>query len=157
MAQEIVLKNYEKLLLSVRNEVRKTQENIAEIATRKKVEMAWNIGKSISKHLQENNQSEKNNYGKYLFSSLEKDVGIEETALYRMRNFYQTYPKLPRDDVKLNWSHYRILSGVKDSDDRKYLEDLVTENELDAKALQKQVKKLKKSTPKLQKKSPKKL
>lgn len=147
MAEEIVLKNYEKLLSQVKNEVTKTQSSIAKIATRKKVEMAWNIGRSISEHLEENNQSEKNSYGKYLFTSLENDVGIEHTVLYRMRSFYQTYPKLPRDDDKLNWSHYRILSGIKNSDDRKYLEELTRQKDLDVATLQKKAQKILKQKP----------
>lgn len=144
-ASQIILQNYNKLLWEVKNYVEKTAESISKIATRKKVEMAWNIGRAVQKHLEENNQSEKTGYGKNLFERLEKDVNISQSALYKMRNFYKSYPKLPRDDDKLNWSHYRVLARVKDEDRRKYLEDLVREENLDAEKLRKKLRKIRKS------------
>ncbi|MBU6140524.1 MAG: hypothetical protein KGP29_03070 [Proteobacteria bacterium] len=143
-ASQIILQNYDKLLLEVKNYVEKTAESISKIATRKKVEMAWNIGRAVQKHLEENNQSEKTGYGKHLFERLETDVSISQSALYKMRNFYKSYPKLPRDDDKLNWSHYRVLAGVKDEDRRKYLEDLAREENLDAEKLRKKLRKIRK-------------
>lgn len=140
---KITLKNYDKLLAQVQNFVAATQSNVAKIVTRQKVEMAWNIGKSISQHLAENNNSEKGSYGKRLFEQLESDVGIAQSVLYKMRSFYQSYPQLPKDDNQLNWSHYRLLSGVKNEDDRKYLEDLTKKKDLGAADLQKKVTKLK--------------
>lgn len=143
-APKIILKNYNKLLSEVKTHVEQTAENIAKIATRKKVEMAWSVGKSIQNHLEENNQSERSNYGKYLFAQLEQDVGIDRTVLYRMRNFYKSYPKIPEDDHKLNWSHYRILAGIKDENRRQYLEDLTKLENLDAEKLRKKSKKIRK-------------
>ena len=140
---KIILKNYDQLLLEVKNHVEKTAASIAKIATRKKVEMAWSIGESLQKHLEQNQQSEKSNYGKHLFEQLGKDIGINETVLYRMRAFYKSYPKLPKDDDKLNWSHYRILAGIKSEDQRKYLEDLTRQQDLDPEELRKKSKKIK--------------
>lgn len=142
-APKIILKNYDKLLSEVKNHVQKTAENISKIVTRQKVEMAWKIGRTVQKHLEENNQSEKSGYGKHLFESLERDVGISQSVLYKMRNFYKSYPKIPKDDHKLNWSHYRVLAGVKDENERQYLEDLTREKNLDAEDLRKKLKKSK--------------
>ncbi|MBU6141419.1 MAG: hypothetical protein KGP29_07715 [Proteobacteria bacterium] len=133
---KITLKNYEKLLSQIQIHVKKTQNNIA----RQKVEMAWNIGKEVEEHLKKNKESEKSNYGKNLFEKLESDVGITQNILYRMRAFYKTYPKLPKDEAKLNWSHYRVLSGVKKESDRKFLEDLTKKENLDAESLRKKTK-----------------
>lgn len=143
-APQIILQNYDQLLLEVKNHVEKTAEAISEIATRKKVEMAWNIGRALQKHLEKNNQSEKSSYGKNLFECLESDSGIARSVLYKMRTFYKTYPKLPRDDSKLNWSHYRVLSGIKDEDRRQYLEYLTREENLTAEKLRKKIKKMRK-------------
>jgi enhancing lycopene biosynthesis protein 2 len=140
---KIILKNYDKLLLEVKNHVEKTAETISKIATRKKVEMAWNLGKSIQNYLEENKQSDKSIYGKHLFEQLAKDIKISQAVLYRMRSFYKSYPELPKDDDKLNWSHYRILAGIKDEDERKYLEDLTREQNLDAEKLRKKSQKIK--------------
>jgi micrococcal nuclease len=98
----------------------------------------------VQSYLEKINQSEDSNYGKYLFERLESDVGIERSVLYRMRNFYKTYPKLPADDEKLNWNHYQILTGIKDENRRQYLEDLTREENLTAEKLRKKIKKMRK-------------
>lgn len=144
-ASQIILKDYDKLLFEVKNHVENTAENISKIATRKKVEMAWNIGRSVQSYLQRNDQTEKSNYGKHLFEQLEKGVRIDKTVLYKMCNFYKSYPKLPQDDDKLNWSHYRVLAGVKDENQRQYLEDLTRRENLDAEELNKKLRKSKSS------------
>ena len=56
-----------------------------------------------------------------------------------MRGFYTRYPKLPKDDARLNWSHYRVLSGIKKADERKALEDLTKENAWNTDELQEEV------------------
>lgn len=139
--EKITIKNYDKLLKEVRDYVVQTRDSIARIATRKKVEMAWKIGRGLAKHLQENQETEKTAYSKLLFERISSDVGIDLTALYRMRSFYKTYPKLPQDDPKLNWSHYKILAGVKNDESRKYLEDLIQEKDLSVVELRKTIKK----------------
>ena len=142
-AAQIILKNYDKLLSEVKSYVEEAAESISKIATRKKIEMAWKVGRSVQNHLKENNQLEKSSYGKHLFERLENEVGISQSALYKMSNFYKSYPKLPADDDKLNWSHYRVLAGVKDENRRKYLEDLTRSENLDAEELGKKLKKSK--------------
>lgn len=134
--KKITLNNYSDLLSQLRKHIDKTQKSI----TRQKVVMAWQIGKSLEEHLLKNNQS---GYGEHLFEELESDLGIAQTVLYKMRSFYKNYPKLPQDDDKLNWSHYRILSGVKKDEDRKYLENLARENEWGSNTLQAETKKSK--------------
>lgn len=133
---EITLKNYTPLLSEVQKHIKKTQNNIA----RQKVEMAWGIGRATEKHLKTLKESEGGSYGRRLFERLENDTGLAQEVLYKMRRFYITYPKLPKDDNKLNWSHYRVLSGVKKEDDRKFLEDLTKKENLDAESLRKKSK-----------------
>ncbi len=141
-APQIILQNYEKLISEVKNHVEITAENISKIVTRRKVEMAWNIGKAVQSYLEQNNQSEKSSYGKYLFEKLESDCGIDKSVLYRMRSFYKNYPKIPSDDDKLNWNHYQILSGIKNQDHRQYLEDLTRSENLNAEQLRGKIKKV---------------
>ena len=138
MTKEITNKSYAKLLSEVKNHITRTQNNIAEIVARQKVEMAWLIGRSIYQHLLQNNQS---GYGRGLFENLEKDIGIAQAALYKMHNFYKAYPKIPQDDSKLNWSHYRALASIKGNEERKHLEDLVRENSWNVLKLESEVKK----------------
>lgn len=139
--EKITLKNYTLLLNEVKSHLSQTQASIERVVIRQKVEMAWSIGKSIFQHLKKNSESQKSKYGKHLFASLEKDVGIDQTTLYKMHSFYQSYPVLPRDNAKMNWSHYQLLSGIKKKAERKYLEDLVQEKEMTVVELRKEIKK----------------
>lgn len=143
MAEKIVLKNYDKLLSEVLVHIGQTQEILVKTVTRKKVEMAWKIGKSIEGHLLKSKQSSRSNYGKHLFAELERGVKINQSTLYKMHSFYKSYPKLPADSDKLNWSHYRILGGVKESEERKRLENLAIEEDWNSSLLQSEVKKSK--------------
>lgn len=131
---------YKKILTSIQKQITKTAKNIFQNTTRQKVEMAWNIGQIIDRSLK--NKDEKT-YGSHLISQLENDTNLSSSVLYKMRNFYQTYPKLPQDNPELNWSHYRILSGIKNSDERKTLEEITKENLWDSHQLQSEIVKLK--------------
>jgi endonuclease YncB( thermonuclease family) len=138
--QKITLNNYTQLLSKVQARVKKTQATVAEIVTRQKVEMAWWVGKLLEEHLSQNQQA---GYGKHLFARLEKDSGIAQSSLYKMQRFYRAYPKLPKDDSKLNWSHYRVLSGVSQAKERKRFENFARENSWDSDTLQSEVQKSK--------------
>ena len=65
-----------------------------------------------------------------------------------MRNFYKTYPTLPKDNAALSWSHYRNLVSVKNDETRKYLEDLTLTKKIGADELQKKISKSKPRTKK---------
>ncbi|NBV05693.1 MAG: DUF1016 family protein [Proteobacteria bacterium] len=141
---QLTIKNYGLLLKEVKDHLSKTQASIESVVVRKKVEMAWSIGKSISNFLKKNSQQQESPYGKKLFLSLQNDTGIEQTTLYRMYGFYKSYPILPKNNDRLNWSHYQLLSGVKNRVERKYLEDLVSEKTLSVTDLRGEIKKVKK-------------
>jgi endonuclease YncB( thermonuclease family) len=129
---QIIEKDYQKILKKVQNSIKLARGKII----RNKVEMAWKIGRIIETSLPKN---QKEKYGKDLIKKLEKDSLISATVLYKMRSFYTTYPKLPKDDASLNWSHYRVLSSLKKAGERKALEDLTKENAWDSDELQEEV------------------
>ncbi|MBP7710747.1 MAG: hypothetical protein KA100_06750 [Rickettsiales bacterium] len=139
---KITQNTYAKFLAEIQNHVDQTKNLIVQSVTRHKVELAWKIGQSLNQHLSENAESD---YGKQLFKKLESDVGISTQVLYKMRSFYQAYPKLPKDDAALNWSHYRVLAGIKKTEERKYLEDLTKQNEWNPHELQAEAVKVKTS------------
>ncbi len=133
---KIILNNYATLLSKIRKCITQAQTNIVQNVTRQKVVMSWKLGKIIDEDLLRNDGS---GYGEHLFAKLEQDTALKKRALYQMHSFYKTYPKLPKDDSSLNWSHYRTLSGIKKSDERKYLENLTRENSWDSDRLQLEV------------------
>lgn len=145
---QIIEKDYQKILREVQNSIKLAQGKII----RNKVEMAWQIGKIIETSLPKN---QKEKYGKEIIKKLERDLLISSAVLYKMQGLYKTYPKLPKDDARLNWSHYRVLSSIKKADERKALEDLTKENSWNAAKLQEEVTK-RKSLPAKEPKSVKK-
>ncbi len=140
---EIVLVGYQKLLSEVRKCVGQTQGNISKMVMRERIVMAWQVGKIIDEHLPKNNAKSYEERGNKLIEQLAQDILITTTVLYKMRNFYKSYQTIPEDDARLNWSHYRVLSGIKKSDEREYLENLVKENSWNSDRLQEEVKKAK--------------
>lgn len=139
---QIALKNYSKLLSQLQKIIKQTEQNIVKSVNRQKVVMAWQIGKEIGEHLQKNSRAD---YGKKLFSELEKDTKIAQSILYQMRNFYKSYPTLPLNENDLSWSHYRSLAAIENNENRKILEDLTVKNKLSAGDLQREISELKKA------------
>ncbi|MBP7709772.1 MAG: hypothetical protein KA100_01715 [Rickettsiales bacterium] len=132
----VILNHYQNLLEKVQKIIQETQREIVQTVNREKVEMCWEIGKIIDEHLLKNDRAD---YGEKLFNQLAKDISISKRTLYQMRAFYKAYPILPASENGLNWSHYRNLVSVKDSEKRKYLEDLTVTEKLGAKNLQHEI------------------
>ncbi|MBP7710051.1 MAG: hypothetical protein KA100_03160 [Rickettsiales bacterium] len=145
---QIIEKDYQKILKEVQNSIKLAQGKII----RNKVEMAWQIGRIIETSLPKN---QKEKYGQEIIKKLQRDILIDARVLYKMQSLYKAYPKLPKDDARLNWSHYRVLSSIKKADERKVLEDLTKENSWNAAELQEEVTK-RNSLPASQPKSVKK-
>ena len=84
----------------------------------------WNIGKIIIQN--EQNGSEKAEYGKQLLKSLSKELtrelgkGFSVSNLQYMRRFYLEYQKQQTLSVKLSWSHYCELLNVSDKNARDF-------------------------------------
>ena len=133
---QITRNNYQKILQKVQGSIEQAKNKII----RDKVELSWQVGKIIEENLPKNQQEK---YGKELIKKLGQDTLIGPNVLYKMHGFYKAYPKLPKNDSRLNWSHYRVLSGVKKSGERRILEDLTKKDSLDSDELQKEVTKLK--------------
>jgi endonuclease YncB( thermonuclease family) len=144
----LALNYYQDFLAKVQKIIQETERDIIQTVNREKVEMCWQIGKTIDEHLLKNNRAD---YGKKLFSTLAKDISIAEKTLYQMRSFYKAYPILPKRENGLNWTHYRNLISVKDEEKRKYLEDLTLSKGLGVNALQREISK---SKPRPQKTNP---
>jgi hypothetical protein len=124
--------NYSQLVKKILEKIEKAQQNVA----RQKVEMCWEIGKLVEENLLTNRDEA---YGQNLILRLEEDTEISKSSLYKMRNFYQTYPDIPQGDAQLNWSHYRVLAGIENQDERSHFEKLIQKNEWSGNILQQKV------------------
>jgi endonuclease YncB( thermonuclease family) len=131
MTKIISENSYQNLVKALKNLIANLQENIS----RQKVEFAWNVGRLIEEDLLKNQMP---NYGENLFKNLAQDTEIEKSNLYKMHAFFKSYPNLPQKP-EINWSHYQILSAIKNEEIRQNLEDLTAQNSLSVKDLKKEV------------------
>jgi len=104
-------------------------QNLAETqkaVNRLRVKAYWEIGKRIVTVEQENNLRAPQ--GERLLENLSHDLnsqygnGFSLTNLKYMRQFYIKFPIRQTSD-QLGWSHYQVLSTVKDKDERAQLEE----------------------------------
>lgn len=110
---------YSVLLKRIKQEIARGLSRAQEAYNRQKLITYWKIGRTISNHL--SRYKESINYGKRLYSRLSQDLGVSERMLYLITNFYNAYPHF-KPSQNLNWSHYRVLTSIKDERQRNILE-----------------------------------
>lgn len=133
---EIEKNGYAKLLAQVQKLIQQTQTEVVQTVNRAKVVLAWQVGQEIEQHFKITSKSDDKIYGKNLLERLAKDTKIKKSALYQMRAFYKTYPKLPKNENDLSWSHYRSLAAIKNKERRQIFEELTVKNNLNSDQLQ---------------------
>jgi len=111
--------SYSRLLRHIKQEISVGLARARHAFEREKILSYWRIGQAIGKHLAQNTTSA--DYGNQLYSSLSRDLGLGERLLYQISQFYNTYPDL-KPSENLKWSHYRLLTSVKDNEQRNALE-----------------------------------
>ena len=97
------------------------------------VETYWKIGQYIVEY--EQGGSEKAEYGKRLLEQLSKDLsllhgkGFGVSNIYRMRQFFLTFPIFAELPQKLSWTHCVELLKIDDPLERSfYLQQTINEN-----------------------------
>jgi len=148
--------SYSKLLKIIKDEIAEGLLRAQRAYSQEKIICYWRVGKAINNHLLENNN--RASYGKQLYSRLSLDLGIGERLLYQMNQFYSVYPDLePLQD--LNWSHYRLLTSIKDNEQRHTIEVKAANDKWSKRALEAFIKdaKEKVGSPKSKPRKPRKL
>ncbi|MCK9615298.1 MAG: DUF1016 N-terminal domain-containing protein [Candidatus Omnitrophica bacterium] len=134
MAEFVVSDNsYSNLLKQIKHEITDGLVRAQKAYEREKVISYWKIGQAIDKHLLEN--KDRADYGKQLYSRLSRDLNIGERLLYQMSQFYYAYPDL-KPSQNLKWSHYRLLTSVKDEEQRAILETKAADDNWSKRALE---------------------
>lgn len=91
-----------------------------------RVVMYWNLGRRIFE--EEQRGKERADYGAYLVRELARTLEVEygsgfgKRQLERARQFYRIYPIASTLRTQLNWSQYKMLIAIDDSDKREYYE-----------------------------------
>ena len=124
---------YSNLLEKIKQEIAEGLSRAQQAYDREKVLTYWKIGQAIHKHFLENKIQA--DFGKRIFKNLSRDLNMGESVLYQMTQFYKTYPKC-EPTLNLKWTHYRILSGVKDEEKRIQLEEKAAIENLSIRSLE---------------------
>ncbi len=92
----------------------------------------WEIGRMIVEEVGEDGRDK---YGKRLLAELSRRLtddfgaGFEERNLRYMRQFFKSFPIRNALRSELSWTHYRVLTTVKDPEARMwYMEECVSSN-----------------------------
>ena len=108
-----------------------------------RVQMYWNIGKRIFEKEQQG--KERADYGSYLIKNLSKRItpdygsGFSVRQLEMCRQFYRTYPIANTVCSQLNWSQYKLLIAIPDTDKRKYYQLEAVNNGWTKRELERQI------------------
>ena len=114
------------LYSDVRQIIETSRNNAVRSVDSCRVQMYWNLGKRIFE--EEQHGKERADYGAYLIKTLAQRLepefgsGFGVRQLERARQFYRTYPIATTLRSQLNWSQYRALIKIEDSDKREYYE-----------------------------------
>ena len=118
------------------------RSNIARAVNREMVVAYWQIGKEIVE--EEQRGSSRADYGAKLLEGLAKRLsedfgnGFDDSNLWNMRKFYQTYPILDAVRRELSWTHYRILMRVEKPEARSFYEIECIKNNWSVRELERQ-------------------
>ncbi len=82
-----------------------------------RVPVYWQVGERIVRG--ELQHKERADYGKRLIVNLTKDLGFIKRDLYRMVQFYRTYPIMTSLMSQLSWTHYTVLITMSNKNERK--------------------------------------
>ena len=108
----------------------------------------WLLGKRIAD--EELNGESRAEYGAEVIKKLSKDLnaqygkGYTKTNLYNFYSFYKMYPEIfhsesGKSNVKLSWTHYRVLLQVKDEIAREQYENEALKETWSVKTLQRNI------------------
>ncbi len=85
-----------------------------------KVQTYWQMGERIIR--EELQHKDRAGYGEKLVDYLAKDLSFRRDELYRIVQFYRTYPIVVTVSQQLSWSHFVELIKIKKDEERKFYE-----------------------------------
>lgn len=112
--------SYTALLRDIRSILHKGLAKAYKAVDNIKVQTYWQVGERIVREEFENR--DRADYGKKLIDNLASDLGLRRDELYRIVQFYRTYPIVVTVSQQLSWSHYVELIKFKGEEERKFYE-----------------------------------
>lgn len=103
-----------------------------------KVQIHWQIGERITREELKEGRAD---YGKNVIPVLAKDLGLSRADLFRMVQFYKTYPIVASLRRQLAWTHYREIIPLKKEEERCFYEIQTIQNSWSVRTLVQKIKK----------------
>ena len=128
---------------NIRQIISQAQANAVRAINHERVLMYWEIGRHIVE--EEQNGKERADYGTFLIKNLaevlEKDFGsgFSVRQLELCRQFFNSFPKTNALRSQLNWTQYKLLVRIGDSDKRTYYIEEACNNNWSARQLERQI------------------
>ena len=139
--KDIVLET--NFISDIRNIITSARASAIRSVDFERVMMYWRLGERIV--VEEQQGKMRADYGTYLLRNLAKQIepdfgsGFSYRQLAFCRQFYKTYPIVNTLRSQLNWSQYRLLFQMDDSNKREYYELEAVNNNWTARELERQI------------------
>jgi len=135
--------NTNSLLQAIKQLIAHAQGNAVRAVNHERVQLYWNIGKHIVE--EEQNGKQRADYGAYLVKSLAESLTLEYGSGYSIRQlelcrqFFYRFPIANALRSQLNWTQYRLLLRIEDTDKQTYYLEESCNNNWSARQLERQI------------------
>ena len=126
-----LLKDVQSILQNGLGRVYKAVDNI-------KVQTYWQVGERIVR--EELRYKERADYGEKIIINLSNDLNFLKRDLYRIVQFYRTYPIMTSLMSQLSWTHYTVLISIENKDKREFYEIYTIQNSWSVSELKRRIK-----------------
>ncbi len=146
MAKELIttknqlrtIEGYNEILRDIRSLLEKATWQAYKVVDNLRVQTYWQVGERIARG--ELEHKERADYGEKIIERLSTDLGFQKRDIYRMVQFYKTYPIVTSLMSQLSWTHYTVLITIGDDQERRFYEFQTIQSNWSVRQLKKQIK-----------------
>ncbi len=128
---------YRKVLDDIRYLLDKAKSQAYKAVDNIRVQTYWQIGERLVR--EEIKNKNRADYGLKIIEKISDDLGFNKRELYRIVQFYKSYPILSQVATQLSWSHYLELIIIVDENERRFYEKMSILNLWGRNELRKQI------------------
>ncbi len=114
------IEGYNEILRDIRSLLEKATYQAYKAVDNLRVQTYWQVGERIARG--ELEHKERADYGENAIERLSTDLGFQKRDIYRMLQFYKTYPIVTSLMSQLSWTHYTVLITISDGKERRFYE-----------------------------------
>ncbi|MEK9149256.1 MAG: PDDEXK nuclease domain-containing protein [Candidatus Desantisbacteria bacterium] len=132
------VEDYNEILRDIRSLLEKATYQAYKAVDNLRVQTYWQVGERIVRA--ELEHKERSDYGENVIERLSIDLGFQKRDIYRMVQFYKTYPIVTSLMSQLSWTHYTVLITIGDNQERRFYELQTIQSNWSVRQLKKQIK-----------------